>query len=261
MILSLLFMCQKGQTRNAVQDSKTVLLRFHHSIAIVVGKRACPQWGLQWVLCYMMEGVLQRRAWIWDLLNKNTNRTICVCFLWIFIMPQHQRAVFIWFQPIRDPSSNKPTANRFSEWFFLHIFWGSETLYASLWKKSQIFPSSLFSHKLVLQIQTRGCWNMHQTVSFEFLLPHYPQFHSKKGNFPTMPKDHIVGCLIDDPHIWVIATISLRYPHNIPTIPKVRLVPPYFSTFHPHKVAVPCHNKLLDDPYSLTLSIYIYNHL
>lgn len=45
----------------------------------------------------------------------------------------------------------------------------------------------------------------------------YPQFHSKKGNFPTMPKDHIVG-LINDPHIWVIATISLPYPHNIPTI-------------------------------------------
>lgn len=134
MILSLLFMCQKGKTRNSVQDSRTVLLRFHHPIAIAVGTRGCPQWGLQWVLCYMMEGVLQRRAWIWDLLNKNRNRTICVCFLWIFIMPQHQRAVFIWFQPITDPSSNKPTANRFSERFFLHIFWGSETLYASLGK-------------------------------------------------------------------------------------------------------------------------------
>lgn len=188
MILSLLFMCQKRKTRNSVQDSRTVLLRFHHPIAIAVGTRGCPQWGLQWVLCYMMEGVLQRRAWIWDLLNKNRNRTICVCFLWIFIMPQHQRAVFIWFQPITDPSSNKPTANRFSERFFLHIFWGSETLYASLGKKSQIFPRSLFSHNLVLQIQTRGCWNMHQTVSFEFLLPHTHSFIPKKAIFRPCPK-------------------------------------------------------------------------
>lgn len=72
-----------------------------------------------------------------------------------------------------------------------------------------------------------------------------------------MPKDHIVG-LINDPHIWVIATISLPYPHNIPTIPNVPIVPPYFSTFHSHKVAGPCYNKLVDDPYSLTIDIITY---
>jgi hypothetical protein len=35
-------------------------------------------------------------------------------------------------------------------------------------------------------------------------------------------------------------------------------VPPYFSTFHSHKVAGPCYNKLVDDPYSLTIDIITY---
>ena len=53
---------------------------------------------------------------------------------------------------VMEPAPTNP--QDWFEWFFSHIYWGTQTGYALLWAKSHIFQGCPFSHNMFLKPKT-----------------------------------------------------------------------------------------------------------